>query len=141
MSLEYLGGASFRIEDTAKQIREWIRERKAEPKPKKAEPEKPKYVTWGGDDLEYDWTPHPYYLQHHPDVGYIQTAEALKAKTLEYLDLTAGYLLLAAKMAYQADLLLSDDNGPETFCMECEQILAQHEAGGWPEESDGEEEP
>ena len=117
-ALEYV---SCRIEDAAEAIREWVRERR-ENKPNEF-------------GYAYDWTPHPYYTAKHPDVSYIQTAEALKTKTLDLMEATAKNLELAAKMAHEAEWMMSGDTGPETFCMECEKAVLD-----WMEKGKTEEE-
>lgn len=138
-SLDYV---SYRFKDAAVKMLEWIRER-TEPKSKTEPRERSEMdLLWGtAEDLEYDWTPDEYYQRENPDVPYLKTAEALKAKTKECMETAAQYMLAAAKMCHEAEWMMSDDTGPETFCMECEKILAQFKAGGWPEERPEEVEP
>lgn len=124
-ALDYVSG---RIDDAAEAIREWIRDRKAEPKTKKERnPLSPPGYGWGDEDWEYDWTPSEYYQQKNPDVPYLKTAEALKAKTLDLLEAVARQMELAARLAHEAEWMMSDDTGPETFCMEVEKVLAGKE--------------
>lgn len=132
-SLNYVSG---RMEDAAEQMQEWIRER-TEPRPKKERnPLSPPGYGWGDEDWEYDWTPSEYYQQKNPDVPYLKTAEALKAKTKEYMEVAVRHMLAAAKMAHEAEWMMSGDTGPETFCMEVEKVIAELAGNGKQEEKE-----
>ena len=119
-ALDYVSG---RIEYAAGAILDWIRERQED---------KPNEFGW-----KFDWTPHPYYRAKHPDVPYIQTAKALKAKTLKLMEATAKQMELAAKMAHEAEWMMSDDTGPETFCREVEKAVVEWMDAGYTEEKAG----
>lgn len=112
-SLDYV---SYRIEDAAQAVREWVEEHRA--------------------DNPSDWTPHPHFVKENPDAPYLQSAEALKARTLELMKATAHNLELAAKMAHEAEWMMSDDTGPETFCREVEKAVVEWMDAGHTEEEE-----
>lgn len=112
-SLDYV---SYSIEDAAQAVREWVEGHRA--------------------DNTYDWTPHPHFVKENPDAPYLQSAEALKARTLELMKATAKHLELAAKMAHEAEWMMSDDTGPEEFCMEVEQAVAEWMDAGHTEDEE-----
>lgn len=107
-SLDYV---SCRIEDAAQAVRGWVADALAD---------KPNEFGW-----KRDWTPHPHFVKENPDAPYLQSAEALKARTLELMKATAHNLELAAKMAHEAEWMMSDDTGPETFCREVEKAVVE----------------
>ena len=96
MSSEALGDVSFRFKEAAEQIQEWGRQRKAKPK-KKAPQQEPK-SDYGDDgpDWEYFWEPSDVYVKENPDLPYLKSAKALKAKTLKCLDGVVAQMKYAA---------------------------------------------
>lgn len=124
-SLEYI---SWRIDETAGKVREWIRAHAGEPRKKRgrnplAPPEQDSEI-W-----EYDWKPHPYYAKKYAGRPFVKSANALRMGTLARLEKAARILDLAARLAHEAEWMFSDDTGPETFCAMFDKLVKMHKAG------------
>lgn len=80
----------------------------------------------GEEPTEEEWTPHPRYVEEHPDKDFLKGPKELRECTLGTMLAIATILEYASKLGKEAEWLMSDDNGPEAFCLNTEEACMEY---------------